>query len=63
MMPQTIFQSLAQIRPIYMRPGVKLGNPLGGKIKPSSRVLYGTDLVSSEGVVAKYGQKQADNRR
>jgi len=63
MMPQTIFQSLAQIRPLGMRSGDKMGKPIGGQIKPSSRALYGTYLVSSGDETAKYGQKQADNRR
>jgi len=63
MIPQFIFQSLVKIRPMGMRSVDKQGKPIGGQIKPSSRVLYGTDLVSLGDAPAKYGQKQADNGR
>jgi len=63
MIPSTIFQSLVQIRPMGTRSGVKQGNPLRGQIKSSSRVLYGTDLVSSGAGASKYGPKYACNQR
>jgi len=63
MIPQFIFQSLVQIRPMGMRSVDKQGKSIGGQIKSSSRVLYGTELVSSGGATAKYGPKQADNGR
>lgn len=63
MIPQSIFQTLVQIRPGSIRLSDKQGKPIGGQIRSSARVLYGTDLVSSGDGAAKYGSKYIDNKR